>query len=165
MARLIKCWLAAEIWLASPFTGERGSSIPLSTFWLTSEFLHLLGGFVCTHAHVRAHIFIWKAVRPDLPIYLQPHVNKQRRNVYETWLSPSAPSHCLAKESGTQYNAICCLRSFRRCQWKCSTQTMWKWQVHPADWNPDTEAHHVDETASRLVCIWRWWPKNNRIPS
>lgn len=112
MALLIKCWLAAEIWLASPFTVERGSSIPLLTFWLTPEFLHVLCGCVCTCTS-----FIWKAVQPDLPIYLEPHVNKQRRMVYETRLSPSALSHCLAKESGTLYNTICLpqAKSFRCC--------------------------------------------------
>lgn len=116
MAPLIKCWLAAEIWLASPFTGERGGgSIPLLTLWRTSEFLHLLCVVVCTH--VQAHIFIWNAVQPDLPIYLQPHVNKQGRDVYETRLSPSVPSHCLAKENGTLYNTICWpqAKSFNCC--------------------------------------------------
>lgn len=77
--------------------GERHTSVDfLTDIWI---FLSLLRGFECAHKHMCEFTFLFeKAVQPDLPIYLQPHVNKQRRDVYEARLSPS---HFFAKESGT----------------------------------------------------------------
>lgn len=107
MALLIKCWLAAEIWLASPFTGEWGSSIPLLTFWLTSEFLHLCV-CLCARTHMRKLTFLFERLSNQTCLYNSSPMWTNRGGMFmRLGCLPSVSSHCLAKENGTLYNTIC----------------------------------------------------------
>lgn len=115
MALLIKCWLAAEIWLASPFTAKWGEQHTSADF-LTDIWFFFLGGGVASTVwvcgHTCTHLSSW-VFQTNPSIYFEPRVNKQKWRVYRTRLSPS---HCLAEESSSLYNTICSTSSHK---WKC----------------------------------------------
>lgn len=127
MAPLIKCWLAAEVWLASPFIGELwGSEIPLLTFDWHLNFYISVSVCVCVRgcARVRAQIFIWNQPFP----YPWKSMWTNRGGIYGMGgclpLFPRTASlkkmaHCITPYAGRG------AKSFDGCWWERSKQTTW----------------------------------------
>lgn len=72
MTLLIKCWLAAEIWLASPFTGEGGgqhTSVDFVTdIWIFGSVC------VCARTCTSSHFYVkgcptWSAYNTNSPMW------------------------------------------------------------------------------------------------